>query len=157
MGERVAERLNENFTFMVDFERQQQRNSGVKRVMSGHAVVMRGETFDFENGSMRGRKRTTADIGWYGDAYKSDMQRMAFLNGTQYGIVKHYGFRKFKRSHAMHMHLHGYDLFGRALHKGTVLVLKTAEGHYVKIRIDGFVRKNGIVNAGLRLQWQFLE
>ncbi len=157
LGERVAERLNENFTFMVDFERQQDRNSRVERGMSGHAVMMRGEMLDFENASVSSRRSTTADIGWYGDAYKTDMQRMVFLNGTRYGIAKGVGYRMVDRRYAMHMGLYGYDLFGREIHSGTVFVLKTAEGHYVKMQVDGFVRKNGTENAGLRLKWQFLE
>jgi len=154
LGERVAQRLEENFRFLVDFERQQHRNRR-ERFMDGQAVVMRGETLDFESASVRGSKSKYADIGWYGDEYKVDMQRMVFLNGTRYRILKRY--KQLNDKQLMQMKLHGYDLFGRELQRGMGFVIKTAEGHYLKMYIDGFVRKEGIDNAGLRLQWQFLQ
>jgi len=158
LGERVAERLDENFKFMVDFQRQQHSQKD-RRVMamSGQALLMRGETLDLESAAVSRTKQAKSDIGWYGDAYKTDMQRMVFFNGTRYGIAKHSDYRRIDRGYAKHMKLQGYDLFARKLHKGTVFVLVTAQGHYVKMRIEGLVRKNGIKDAGLRLRWEFLK
>jgi len=168
LGERIGSRINDRFHFMVDFEDQlddqyghpksskkQSRVASYKK--SGSVRIASNNTLDFEK-VRTGKKTSKSDLQWKALPGKNDMHFFAPLNKARFTIVKGKSYKSIDKNYVKRKKLSGTLIaaldFGRTLTKGTVLVFKTTEGHYGKMKILGFKSKGSVKHYYLRLEWR---
>jgi hypothetical protein len=168
LGERIGSRINDRFHFMVDFEDQmdeqyghhkstKKQSSVASYKKSGSARIALKNTLDFEKGRT-GKKTSKSDLQWEEISGKNDMHFFAPLNKARFTIVKGKSYKSIDKNYVKRKKLSGTLItaldFGRTLTKGTVLVFKTTEGHYGKMKILGFKSKGSVKHYYLRLEWR---
>ena len=165
LGERVGERINERFHFMVDFEdqmdgqygspQQKKKKSSAKR--SGSAKLSSGMSLDFESGKVS-QKSSWGDVKWEAFYGKNDMHFFKPLHKARFAVFKGKSYMQISKNDVKRKKLSALSItvFDRdkSFRKGTVLVFKTQEGHYGKMKIMGFSKRGAIRQGTLHLQWQ---
>jgi hypothetical protein len=157
LGERVAERLESRF------ESLDQRGSHiVSRHIKGiqHATLPVGFSLDLESGKVSRSKDRAYDLLWQTWEHKEDMYFLEPLHSTSIAIVT-YPYDRIDRYFCRHTKRHRYSIddadFAPKLKRGTVLVFRTAQGHYGKMRVLHVRAKRGIRHYELVLEWELLE
>ncbi len=165
LGERVGERINERFHFMVDFEDQmdgqygspqpKKRKNAHKR--SGSATLSSGGSLDFES-EKTAKKNSWGDLKWEAMYGKTDMHFFRPQGRARFTVVKGKSYSSIDKSYVKRKKLSGAPVtvpdHSREFRKGTVLVFKTQEGHYGKMKIVGFKRKGDVKRYALRVEWR---
>ncbi len=158
-GEDIASRLNESASYLLRVYRKKYPTAHKAQTIEAHqsnqATLLKGESLDFEN-ALWGDNIRHGDIAWIGDAFHDDILRMEFLGRTRYAVVRRRHYDRIDSAYAKRLKLQGYALFGRVIHRGTVFVIKTGSGTYVKMKVVGFKRYRGIDNYGIRVAWELL-
>jgi len=168
LGERIGSRINDRFHFMVDFEDQmddqyghpkstKKQSSAASYKKSGSVRIATNNTLDFEKGRT-GKKTRKSDLQWKALPGKNDMHFFAPLSKARFTIVRGKSYKSITKNYVKYKKLFGTPItvldFDRTLTKGTVLVFKTTEGHYGKMKILGF-KSRGLVNYYyLYLEWR---
>jgi len=165
LGERVGDKINGRFHFMVDFEDQMHSEYGKEKskkhknsyTRSGSAKIPSGYSLDFESGKVS-KKSSWADLKWEGLPGKVDMHFFKPLGKASFAVIKGKSYNSIDNSYAKKKKLSGISITAfdrdKSFSKGTVLVFKTKEGHYGKMQILGFAKKGNTRHNTLHLKWR---
>jgi len=165
LGERVGERINDRFHFMVDFEDQmdeqygspqpKKKKSSVKH--SGSAKLSSGLSLDFERGKVS-QKNSWGDLKWEALFGKNDMHFFKPQGRARFAVVKGKSYNSIDNAYVKRKKLSGLSITAvdrdKNFSKGTILVFKTQEGHYGKMKIMGFSKHGASRQGTLHLHWQ---
>jgi len=165
LGERVGEKINDRFRFMVDFEDQMGTQYGRAKPKKHHSSYSRsglarlpsGYSLDFESGKV-GKKNSWGDLKWEALPGKVDMHFFKPLGKARFAVVKGRGYNHIDKQYAQSKKLSSvprtaFD-FDKTFSKGAVFVFQTKEGHYGKMKILGFTRRGEVEHYALRIEWK---
>ena len=157
-GERVADRLNSKYRFLLDFQRQKinRYSRGInKNHKQNLAILYQGESLDFDSG-YSGRSVKGADISWQGLYAHKDMKLLKFLGSTRYAFIPRDRYQSIGISYAKRVKLKAYDIFSSHIDVGSAFIIKTNQNRYIKMRVLGFKDSHSTTQYAIYLSWEFL-
>ena len=167
LGERIGSRINDRFRFMVDFEDQMDEQYRKPKSYKKHSKNGRGKysarlatnmSLNLENKSIS-KKTSISDLRWSGFDGKDSMHFFEPLNKAKFTIVKGKKYKSISKSYVKSKKLSKMNItafaFNKSFPKGTVLVFRTTEGNYGKMKVLGFKRKgNNQKQYSISLKWE---
>lgn len=162
IGESVADRLNDSYRFLVDFEAQHTKHT--HRPKGDHHIKHTGLTklpsemsLDIESG-MPDRQNPLADVAWRNMYSKEDVHIFEPLGGARFAVLKDVSYSRINKAYVQQKRLDGTSItvfdHSRDFKAGTILIFKTVEGHYGKMKIIGFGAKDRIARDVLYVEWR---
>jgi predicted RNA binding protein YcfA (HicA-like mRNA interferase family) len=156
LGESVAERLESRFEEIdTHHSHSRYRHSDTQR-----AVLPIGFALDLESGRVSRSRGGAYDLLWQTWEHKEDIYLLEPLHSTSIAIVN-YPYERIDRHFCKRTKRHRYSIddadYAPNLKRGTVLVFRTAQGHYGKMRVLGVHAKRGIRHYELLVEWKLLE
>jgi len=153
LGERIGSKLNDRFHFMVDFLRQSKHRH---RQHTKFIYLKEGDKLDLETGRV-GTRGSRTDLSWKAFYGKEDMHFFEPLNRASFAIVKNKNYNRINKRFVINKKLSKIAItafnFDKNLKKGAVLVFKTSEGNYGKMKILGFRQKGNVKHYAIHLKW----
>ncbi len=175
LGERIGSRINDRFHFMVDFEDQLDDQYGKRKSYknasagstksstfkgSGSVKLSQNSSLDIEKRSV-GKKTGKSDLKWEGLPGKDDMHFFRPLNKAKFALVKGKSYGSIKKSYVKGKKLSMTSImvldFDSAWKKGMVLVFKTTEGYYGKMKVLGFKKKGSVQKHTISIKWEIFK
>ena len=167
LGERIGSRINDRFHFMVDFEDQMDAQYGQPKAHAntssssykrrGSARLSANSSLDLEKNRV-GKKTSSSDLTWKALLGKNDMHFFQPSHQARFTIVKGKSYKSIDKNYVKRKKLSGTTItafdFDKTLSKDTVLVFKTTEGHYGKMKVLGFKRKGSVKQHSISLKWE---
>jgi len=165
LGERVGDKINSRFHFMVDFEDQMDAQYGKAKPKkqtnsyrrSGSVNLPSGYSLDFESAKVS-KKNSWGDLRWEAMPGKDDMHFFKPLGKARFAVIKGKSYNNINNSYAKKKKLSGISIVAfdrdKSFSKGRVLIFKTKEGHYGKMQILRFGKKGNIRHHTLHLKWK---
>jgi len=167
LGERIGSRINDRFHFMVDFEDQLDEQYGKPEPYKNHskhgkgkysAILATNMSLNLENKSIS-KKTSVSDLRWAGLYGKDDAHFFEPLNKAKFAIVRGKKYKSISKRYVKSKKLSRMNIaafaFNKSFPKGTVLVFKTVEGNYGKMKVLGFKRKgNHQKQYSISLKWE---